>query len=174
MYELSLWRQGLSMALSLLLVHAPVAAREIYKWVDERGATHFGETLPVGSVASLEVLEVRDAQVVPGVVLGDYSAILDMANRLQADRLERERLRLEREKLRLQQLKIESDSWQVNDASSPTSYYIPYYGYPRRPYPWPPYYGKVPGYPPGPPNGPRPPGRHPSPDVPKRVYLDRQ
>jgi len=174
MYEPLCWRHVLLIALSLLLVHTPAAAREIYKWVDAQGATHFGESPPAGSVASLEVLEVREAEAPPAFAPGDYRATLDMANSLQADRLERERLRLEREKLRLQQLEAESDNWRVNEASSPPSYYVPYYGYPRRPHPRRPYDGKYPGYPPGPPHGQHPPARYPVPDVPKRVYLDRR
>jgi hypothetical protein len=171
MYELLRLRYVLLTALSVSLVPAPTAAREIYKWVDERGATHYGEQLPEGAVASLEVLDVTAAEATPGAGARDYRWTLDLANRLQADRLERERLRLDRQRLRLQQLEVESGNPQPNDA--PQTYYVPFYGYPRRPHPRPPYHGKYPGYPPLP-HGHLPPGRYPVPDVPKRVYLNRR
>ena len=117
MYELLRLRYVLLTALSVSLVPAPTAAREIYKWVDERGATHYGEQLPEGAVASLEVLDVTAAEATPGAGARDYRWTLDLANRLQADRLERERLRLDRQRLRLQQLEVESGNPQPNDAS---------------------------------------------------------
>ena len=172
MYERLPLRYVVLTAISFLLVHTPTTAREIYRWVDEGGATHYGEVVPEGDVASLEVLEVTVMEVPPEAALRDYRATLDLANRMQADRLERERLRLEREKLRLQQRQVELDDWNSEDVPPSTSYYVPYYRYPRRPYPRPPYYGKYPGYP-RPPHGQHPPGRYPTTDAPKRVYLDR-
>jgi hypothetical protein len=172
MYELLRLRHALLTVLSSSLLYTPAVAEEIYKWVDEHGATHYGETLPTGDVASVEVLEVTPAAAPLQAAPRDYRSTLDIANRMQADRLERERLRLEREKLRQQQREAEFEQQRFNDTYPPAAYGVPYYGYPRRPYPRPPYYGKYPGYP-SPPYGQHPPGRYRAPDVPKRVYLDR-
>ena len=172
MYELLCLRHAFLTILSISLLSPPAVGEEIYKWVDEHGATHYGETLPRGDVASVEILEVMPAATAAQAAPWDYRSTLDIANRMQADRLERERLRLEREKLRQQQREAEFEQQRLDDTSPPEAYAVPYYGYPRRPYPRPPYYGKYPGYPP-PSYGQRPPGRYRGPDVPKRVYLDR-
>ncbi len=172
MYE-PLWlRLALLTILSPSLLSTSAAAEEIYKWVDEHGATHYGETLPQGEVASVEILEVTPVATPTQAAPWDYRSTLDIANRMQADRMERERLRLEREKLRQQQRDAEFEQQRFYDIPPPAAYSVPYYGYPRRPYPRPPYHGKSPGYPP-PSYGQRPPGRYRVPEVPKRVDLDR-
>ena len=75
-----------------------LAADPIYKWEGPEGVMHFSETPPAASAeVHYEVLEFpppppsgqpRDT--------ADYRSALDVADSLQAARLERERLRLER------------------------------------------------------------------------------
>lgn len=171
MQKLLRLRPVLLTVVTVMLVHTAGFAREIYKWVDERGATHYGETLPDSDVASLEILDVTVVQVPLEASPRDFRLTLELANRMQADRLERERLLLAKAKLRLQQLEAELEERRINDTPPPIPYYGPYYrpyfAYPRAPYPAPPNHGKYPGYPP-------PPGWYPVPDVPKRVYLERR
>jgi hypothetical protein len=173
MCELSRLHLLLLSALSAALAQTPASAREVYKWVDQYGATHYAETLPESDVASLEVLDVSVEEAPPEAEPGAYRSTLEMADRMRADRLERERLRLEREKLRLQQLEAESMNQRFNSTPPPASYYVPYYRYPRRPFARPPHYGKYPDYPSPP--GQRPPaGGQPPADARSRVYPDRR
>jgi hypothetical protein len=167
MYQM-LSRPGLLLAgFGLVLVAAPTAAMEIYKWVSGDGAIHYGESLPNGEIASFEVLEVIPVAPQSLPASNDYQSTLDMATRMQSDRLERERVRLEQEKLRQEERRARDEAQRYKDAYTSPSYFMPYYPY--RPYRRPPYHGKYPGYPPSrPPQGP-----HPAPNMPNRVFLDR-
>jgi len=160
--SLQLFRLSVAV-LALALSAAPAGAREIYKWVDKDGSTHYGESLPEADVAGLEVLQVVPAE--PAGAAEDYRSTLELADSLQAARLARERLRLERERLRLERSRLQEEQERWNEPAVP-SYIAPYPGYGYRPYRRPPYGGRHPWYP-----GPRP-GAYPPPyQVPKRVYV---
>lgn len=152
--------RALAPVISLALLNPPADAREIYKWVAPDGTTQYGEVLPDTAIAGFEVLEVLPAPPSPPPAVGDYRAVLELADKLEAARLARERLRLDRERLRLQQRRALLDE-AASDAE-PTPYYVPLYPYARRPFRPPPYAGHPRPHPPRP-----PPRRN---DVPMRVY----
>jgi len=72
---------------------------EVYKWVDTDGGTHYSEMPPESDLASVELLELEVVEPAPPVS-ASYQSILEVANSLEASRLERERLRLEKTRLR--------------------------------------------------------------------------
>lgn len=170
MYLLLSIRRALVMAFVVLLVATPVMARDVYKWVDERGTTYYGEHAPVGSVASLEVLEVEAPEATSVAVSEDYRSALELANSLQVDRLARERARLERENLRLQQRA--APQVPGSTVSSSESYVIPYRPYPYRSHPRRPHHGKPHGF--APPHGRLRRDQDPVPDVSIRAYPGRR
>ncbi|MGW8311175.1 MAG: DUF4124 domain-containing protein [Thiogranum sp.] len=154
-------RQAFAPLIGLVVLNLPADAREIYKWVAPDGTTQYGEVLPDASIGGFEVLEVLPAPPPPPSAVGDYRSALELADKLEAARLARERLRLERERLSLQQRRTQLDE-AASDAE-PAPYYVPLYPYARRPFRPPPYAGHPRPHPPW-----RPPrGRN---EVPMRVY----
>ena len=150
------------LAIAGLAVSGAVSAQDIYKWQDQKGTTHYGEIPPPMGFSSFEVLEVPPAEPARPLV-ESYRSALELANSLQADRLERERLRLERQKLLRQDRQALLEAQRYNDTYQSRYYYGGYYPY--RSYPRPPHSGKP---------HPRPPrASYPGTSVPKRVYLGR-
>ena len=113
MYRRLHLRRVLAPLIGLVLLHPPADAREIYKWVAQDGTTQYGEVLPDAAIGGFEVLEVLPAPPPPPSAVGDYRAILELADKLEAARLARERLRLERERLSLQQRRAQFDQFGV-------------------------------------------------------------
>jgi hypothetical protein len=163
MYRRLHLRRALAPLLSLVLLNPPADAREIYKWVAQDGTTQYGEVLPDAAIGGFEVLELLPAPPPPPSAVADYRAVLELADKLEAARLARERLRLERERLRLQQRRAQFDEAEAASDAEPAPYYVPVYPYARRPFRPPPYAG---------PPRPHPPWRPPRDrnDVPMRVY----
>lgn len=124
------------MAAGLLLTVTTSEARELFKWIAEDGSVHYGEVLPDKGVARYERLEVVPVVSAPGRPGYDYRAIMELADRLQADRLARERLRLEQRKLGLEERQMRQRG--LEEATGESRYfplYRPQYGpWPR--YPW--------------------------------------
>lgn len=147
---------------------AHVYAQEIFKWVDEEGITHFSEQPPEVALASLEILEVVSRPATPSPA-GDIRTTLEVANDMQAGRLERERLRLEKQKLEQQNRQARLDAMRYDEAYRSAYYYGPYWGYPRHRRS----YGHHRGYPKQPYAGHRPPhGQYQGGggSVPRRVF----
>jgi len=155
------------LAIAGLAVIGTVSAQEIYKWQDQKGTTHYGEIPPPMEFSRFEVLDVRLEEPARPVA-ESYRSALELANNLQADRLEREKLRLEREKLLQQDRQARLEAQRYNDTYQSRYYNGGYYPY--RSYSRPPHSGKP---------HPRPPRTHPprasypGTSVPKRVYLGR-
>jgi len=155
------------LAIAGLAIIGTVSAQDIYKWQDQKGTTHYGEIPPPMEFSSFEVLEVQLEEPARPVA-ESYRSALELANNLQADRLEREKMRLEREKLLQQDRQARLEAQRYNDTYQ-TRYYNGGY-YPYRSYSRPPHSGKP---------HPRPPRTHPpqasypGTSVPKRVYLGR-
>ena len=148
----------------LMAVPGAVAGQDIYKWQDAQGTTHYSEVPPPVEFSSFEVVDVPAA---PGneYAAGDYRAALEMANSLQAGRLQREKLRLEQERLARQEQQARLEAQRYNQTyRSPynDSYYL--YRYPA--------YAKPPYHRPRPPHYP-PSGQVPPGSVQKRVYVGR-
>lgn len=75
----------------------PLAADPIYKWKGLDGVTHYSETPPAAATGvNPEVLELSPLPPSQPADPADYRALLEVADSLQAARLEREHLRLER------------------------------------------------------------------------------
>lgn len=85
-----------------IILAGAASASEVYKWADVDGVTHYSEVPPESELASMEILEMTVATPAEADT-PDYQSILDVANSLEASRLERERLRIEKTKLRLQE-----------------------------------------------------------------------
>ena len=143
------------------------SARDIYTWQDRKGTTHFSEIPPPMGFSSFEVLEVRLAEPVSRVGQ-DYRSALELANSLQAARLEREKLRLERDKLLHEERRARLEAERYYDTYQTRYFYGGYYPYGAHPRP--PHYGKPH---PRPPTAYPPQASYPGSSVPKRVYPGR-
>ncbi|TCK18252.1 uncharacterized protein DUF4124 [Thiogranum longum] len=123
----------------LTLVAGVACGSEIYKWTGDDGVTHYAEAPPETSFSSLEILDVSVPEPAPPATT-IYQPVLDVANSIEASRLERERARLERKKILLQERELQQSqlaaqpSYYRNNAVGP-AYYPPRYRYPPRPYP---------------------------------------
>jgi hypothetical protein len=112
---------------------------EVYKWVSPAGVTHYAEQPPEFELASLEIMDVVAAEAVSPAV-ADYQSVLDVANSIEASRLERERVRLEREKLLLQERQLQQSQQLAEEryyGGYSGGYYLPYrrYRHPVKPSP---------------------------------------
>ncbi len=120
----------------LTLIAGAASGSEIYKWIESNGVTHYAETPPEASLSSLEILNVTaPGPALPAAV--NYQSALDVANSIEASRLERERVRLEREKLLLQKRQLQQSQLAAQQKyyRDGAAYYLPRYRYPYRPYP---------------------------------------
>lgn len=153
----------LCIVIASLVVTGTVHAEDIYKWSDQDGTTHYGELPPPLEFSSFEVLEIQLQQPVSSSGDDDYRSALEVANSLQSDRLEREKLRLEKDRLAQQDRQTRLEAQRYNDTYQSQNYNGRYY-YPYRAYPRPPYHGKP---------HPRPPQGQQGSSVKKRVYLGR-
>lgn len=118
----------------------PAAAVDVYRWVSPDGVTHFSEVRPPAYTGGVQSMMLTPAPAMSGIPAERYRAMLEVAEEIQAGRIERERLRLERERLTRQ------PGMQASDASSrartePYPYFLfPYF----RPLPPPPRVGDRP------------------------------
>ena len=71
-------------------------AGTVYKWVDRSGVTHYDQEPPEDSNIVAELLFIPDAAEYPARS-SSYASIIELAERLERSRLERERLRLAKE-----------------------------------------------------------------------------
>lgn len=85
---------GLALSAGLAL---PVGADalEVHKWLDGRGVMHYSESPPLDAtdIASVETLQLNDEYKASASAKRGYKAILEVAERLEASRLVRERQR---------------------------------------------------------------------------------
>lgn len=149
-----------------ILIAGIASAGDIYKWQDHEGIVHYSELPPALELSSVEVLTVKPAGTVTPAPESYHSA-LELANSLQAGRLEREKLRLERARLAQEERRARLDADRYYGTSQTRYYfggYIPYRSHPGRPH-----HGKPH---PRPPSAHRP-GAYPGVSVPKRVYPGR-
>ena len=103
---------------------------EVYKWAGPDGVTHYAEAPPESTLASLEVVNLIVTEPASPAV-ADYQSVLDVANSIQASRLERERVRIEREKLllqerQLQQSQLFAQQRYYENYAGTNVYYLPY------------------------------------------------
>ena len=121
----------------LLVLMNPAAAIEVYKWVDVKGATHYGQTPPVTPPASIKkvTLSVHKPQTTEQ---SGVQAMLDVAKQLEISRLERERFRLEKKKIHIEKLKLlQAEQAAQNESRLSYGrpvYYSPRYRPPHRPH----------------------------------------
>ncbi|HSJ47226.1 MAG TPA: DUF4124 domain-containing protein [Gammaproteobacteria bacterium] len=76
--------------LALLAATSPALGGEIYRWVDEQGVTNFSQEPPDDPVQDARVLHLESLSTIPSV---DVTALLEVAERLEASRLAREQAR---------------------------------------------------------------------------------
>lgn len=122
-------------AVVCLWLSAALAADPVYKWEGPDGVTHYSETPPAAAAdMNLEVIELSPPPPSQPADPADYRALLEVADRLQAARLERERLRLERRKAASESRKIRQEAQQHVDEPR---YVVPWFSSPPqfRPHP---------------------------------------
>ncbi len=152
----------LSIVIASLAVTGVAHAQEIYKWKNQDGTTHYSERPPLSELSSVEMFEVQLQEPVGLKPDDSYRSALELANSLQAGRLEREKLRLEKERLAQQNRQVQLDAQRYNETYRSQNYNDYSYYYPYRPrHPRPPHHGK--------PHPPRGQGSN----VTNRVYLGR-
>lgn len=76
--------------LFLLAAASPALGGEVFRWVDEQGITNFSQTPPVDPERPAQRLQLETFSTIPPV---DVSALLEVAERLEASRLAREQAR---------------------------------------------------------------------------------
>ena len=118
-----------------MLSSGQVYAAAVYKWVDAEGVTWFSEEPPVTELASVEVTRVAIDDYTPEVA-SDLQSVIDVANSIEASRLERERARREKQRLMLKQRQLQQQSAYTGQPynNSYSVWYAPPY-YPVRPRP---------------------------------------
>lgn len=94
---------------------AGAMAESVYTWRDADGGMHYSDTPPPAHV-NYQTLELPPPPPPPPAAAGDYRAVLDVAERLQAARLERERLRLAREQAAVEALQTRQATAHGDDA----------------------------------------------------------
>lgn len=108
-----------------------LAAAPIYKWAGPDGVTHYSETPPAAPTGvNYEVLELSPSQSsTQRRDTADYRSVLEVADSLQAARLERERLRLERQRALAEVREARQETQQQRDEPR---YLAPWFFQPHR------------------------------------------
>ncbi|MAT64412.1 MAG: hypothetical protein CMN57_02055 [Gammaproteobacteria bacterium] len=114
---------------------AGVTAGPVYTWRDADGGTHYSDTAPPAHL-DYQTLELPPPPPAQPAAAGDYRAVLDVAERLQAARLERERLRLEREQAAVEALQTRQATAPGDDAPRDSAPWL-VFPHPLRPHPGP-------------------------------------
>lgn len=91
----------------LVLVCPDLAAETIYRWVDETGAVHFSDVPPKSRVGAVEVLEVARLPYAALASSNQYYSVVNQAQRLEEQRLRREKALAEKRKLQAERRWIE-------------------------------------------------------------------
>ncbi len=78
---------------------AEAYAAQVYKWMDHGGVTHYDQQPPEDSTVLVQVLDVPNSSAYPEG-RSNYAKIIELAEKLERSRLERERLRLAKEQVR--------------------------------------------------------------------------
>lgn len=102
--------RNIILQLLLLLFISPALAGPVYRWIDAGGITHFSETPPVDTAATVQVLELPPPP--PYNPDDDYYSVANQAARMEAARLERDRVHAE-------QLRAEAALRQAQAAAEP-------------------------------------------------------
>jgi len=105
-----------------MLCSGAAGGSDVYKWVAADGATHYSDAPPATDLASVEILEMAVATPARPAAR-NYQSVLDVANSIEASRLERERLRLEKKQLRLQEAQARQSIPARNDVDRVVGYY---------------------------------------------------
>lgn len=121
-------QSGLGLFAGFILLSGAVSGSEVYKWVAVDGTTHYSEVRPESDLATVELLEITATDPLQPVSRS-YQSLLDVANSIEASRLERERLRLEKRKLRLQEEQVRQRD--LAQTSADKTYVAGGYYYPR-------------------------------------------
>jgi len=127
---------SLLLGLLLAIFWQTASAEKVYKWVDDKGVTHYGQQPPAEKPASIEKVQIEQNK--PGPSNNSrLKSTLDVAN--EHSRLERERLRLEQDKVNIEKKKAEQAEQRAAELEGNTSYtspnHGPGYGRPIRPRP---------------------------------------
>lgn len=133
-----------------LLTSAAVCANEAYSWVDEQGTTHFSEVPPDNQSRTAEQIELLPPPETGSTEEDDYYSVINQANRMEARRLENEKLEAERRKAEAEARRAAAEAYAARNtppqdySREEPRYYpsYPLYGY-RPPY------GRHPGFRPG-------------------------
>ncbi len=140
-----------SLTLLLLLATPLAGAAQIFTWVDDRGVTHFSETPPPENTAESRRIDIETpAQRGPYTASDDFYSVINQAARMEARRLENEKLAAEKRqaiaeanKARAEAMAIQQGTY--NNSSNNTRYYPVYSYYPRYGHhPWKPGHGHKP------------------------------
>lgn len=123
--SLLLWLLTLGLLLSLPL---SVQARDIYKWVDSNGVTHYSQAPPEQTETKAEIiqLEVTKPEIRP---VDQAQSILAIANQFERARLNREKARFDRN-LSLARLELETQRSALEQDDSIDVQYVSVF-YPR-------------------------------------------
>ena len=123
--SLLLWLLTLGLLLSLPF---SIQAREIYKWVDSNGVTHFSQAPPEQTETNTEIIQLEETQpeTKPEV---QAQSILEIANQFERARLAREKARFDR-RLSLARFKQETERDELEQDNSNNLRYVPIF-YPR-------------------------------------------
>lgn len=117
---------------------AGATAEPVYTWRDADGGMHYSDTPPPAQV-DYQTLELSPPPPPQPAAAGDYRAVLDVAERLQASRLERERLRLEREQAAVEALQTRQATAHEDEDDDAARDSAPWFVFPHplRPHPGP-------------------------------------
>jgi hypothetical protein len=147
---------GLCLPILLTLSISFACAAQVYSWVDDSGVTHFSETPPPERADDTQIIDIAPtpapASDNANIEDDDFYSVINQADRMEARRLENERLAAEKEQARAEASKAraEADALQQpgpdNDSTGDNTPYYPTYPYYPR-------YGHHPG---GPGHRPKP------------------
>ena len=122
----------------LTLPLSAISTEQVYTWVDGSGTTHFSEAPPPDSTFDMRLLEILPASgAAPGNQPDDgFYSVINQAERMQARRLQNEKLTAERKQAEAEASKARAEAQAAlqNSYANDDDIYYPYYPRYRRPW----------------------------------------
>ena len=136
---------GICLPILLTLSASFAGAAQVYTWVDDSGVTHFSETPPAVQVSETQLIEITPSATPASVADDDFYSVVNQADRMEARRLENEKLAAEKKRTEAEARKTRAEAAAIQQGAYTDSvsdnrrYYPAYPYYPR--------YGYHPGRP---------------------------
>ena len=108
---------GICLSILLALSVSFAGATQVYTWVDDSGVTHFSETPPAERAADTQLIDITPTAAPASDADNDFYSVVNQADRMEARRLENEKLAAEKQQARAEASKARAEAAAIQQRS---------------------------------------------------------